>query len=72
MNNKNLEIIPCPYCGSEPKLIRCGDQKEYYVYICGECYNTPVPYDKATKPSAARKHWNYYVIKINEIRNKEK
>lgn len=46
MNNKNLELIPCPYCGGKPKLIRCGNWKECYAYICRNCYKTPIPYGK--------------------------
>lgn len=56
MNNKNLELIPCPYCGGKPKLIRCGNWKECYAYICRNCYKTPIPYGEAkTFPPDAKK-----------------
>lgn len=52
-------IRPCRYCSGKPKLIRCGDWKEYWVVICSECYKTPVPYNCARiTRCGAVKEWN--------------
>jgi hypothetical protein len=52
-------IRTCAFCSGVPKLTKCGDQKEYYVYLCSSCYETPVGYDEArVSESAARKIWN--------------
>lgn len=46
--NKPLFISrTCPFCGGVPRLSRCGDQKEFWVVQCSECYLTPVDYDEA-------------------------
>ena len=37
----------CPFCGGETKLTKCGDQKEFWVVLCSECYETPVDYGEA-------------------------
>lgn len=53
------ELEPCPYCGGEPTLRRCGDQKEYLVYQCSACHKTPVMYCEArVTENGARKIWN--------------
>lgn len=53
------ELKPCPKCGGKAKLMRCGDQKEFLVYICSECLKTPVRYDEARiTERGARKMWN--------------
>jgi hypothetical protein len=61
----------CPFCGGEPRLSRCGDQKEFWLVQCSECCRTPVPYDEAKcTPDYAIKIWNEraafaeHVIKI--------
>ena len=37
----------CPFCGGKPRLARCGDQKEFWVVQCSECYQTPVDWGEA-------------------------
>ena len=52
-------LLPCKYCGGSPKLIKCGDWKQYVVYICSSCYKTPVHSDEARLTKyGARKIWN--------------
>lgn len=52
-------IKSCAFCSGAPKLAKCGDQKEYYVYLCSSCYETPVRSDEArVSESGARKIWN--------------
>ena len=49
----------CPFCGGSPRLSECGNQKEYKVYMCSYCYETPVQYHEArVSESGARKIWN--------------
>lgn len=49
----------CPFCGGTPKLIRCGDQKEYLVYLCSRCHESPVRSDEASLCEfGARRVWN--------------
>jgi Lar family restriction alleviation protein len=53
------KLKPCPFCGGKPKINRVGDQKEFVVYICSECYKTPVHSDEARiTERGARKIWN--------------
>lgn len=42
-------LVPrkCPFCGGVPRISRCGDQKEFWVVQCSECYETPVDFDEA-------------------------
>ena len=42
-----LEPVSCPFCGGKPRLSRCGDQKEFWVVQCSECYETPVGFGEA-------------------------
>lgn len=52
-------LRPCAFCGSEPKLTKCGDHKEYFVYLCSKCHETPVrSYDARISKLEARKVWN--------------
>ncbi len=60
----------CPFCGGEPKLIKCGNHKEYLVYICSRCHESPVRLDEASVCEfGARRRWNQrteeaeYIIK---------
>ena len=56
--NKKL-LRNCAFCGGMPKLTRCGDQKEYVVYLCSECFETPVQFDEACLCEfGARITWN--------------
>ena len=49
----------CAFCGGVPRLSRCGDQKEFLVYNCANCYETPVRYNEArVTEKEARKIWN--------------
>lgn len=53
------EIRACAFCGGMPRLIKCGDQKEYFAYLCSFCYESPVRLDEARlTPEEARKIWN--------------
>lgn len=68
-------IRPCAFCSGIPKLTKCGDQKEYFVYLCSMCYETPVRFHEArVSESAAKKIWNqrteeaeYIIRKYNHI-----
>lgn len=52
-------ILPCPYCGGQPILKIVGDNKEYVVYVCSNCYETPVHIDEARCTlSGAKRIWN--------------
>lgn len=57
---KNIEPLKnCAFCGGAPKLIRCGDQKEFVTYICSKCFETPVRLDEASICEfSARRRWN--------------
>lgn len=49
----------CAFCGGEPILIKCGNHKEFVVYQCSRCYETPVGFDEARVcEQAARRIWN--------------
>lgn len=53
------KIKNCVICGSLPKLIHCGDQKQYVTYICSKCFWSPVPLDEASLTSYdAEQRWN--------------
>ena len=39
--------VECPFCGGKPRLAKCGDQKEFWIIQCSECYETPVDWDEA-------------------------
>ena len=68
-------IRPCAFCSGIPKLTKCGDQKEYFVYLCSKCYETPVRFHEArVSEYAAKKIWNqrteeaeYIIRKYNRI-----
>ena len=49
----------CAFCGGIPRLTKCGDQKQFLVYQCSHCYETPVRFWEArVSEKAARKIWN--------------
>lgn len=56
---KTAELKLCPFCGGEPELRRVGDNKQYNVYFCSQCGQTPVRCGEATMTQrGARKMWN--------------
>lgn len=57
---KSIEPLRyCAFCKGVPRLSRCGDQKEFLVYQCSHCYETPVRYGEArVSERGARKVWN--------------
>jgi hypothetical protein len=78
LKKKPVEPIrTCAFCGGIPRLTKCGNQKEYLVYQCANCYETPVRLDEARlTESAARKIWNErtefaeYIIKAHNRVNR--
>lgn len=67
------ELLNCAFCGGTPRLTRCGDQKEYFVYQCSDCYETPIMFHEASVCDfSARRRWNQrtevakYIISIYE------
>lgn len=57
-------LKPCPVCGGYPQPIRVGDRKQYVVYRCEDCKETPVPYYEASITGyGAMKVWNRHVEK---------
>jgi transcription elongation factor Elf1 len=46
-NKPNLTSRSCPFCGGKTILTKCGDQKEFWVVLCSECYETPVDLHEA-------------------------
>jgi hypothetical protein len=49
----------CAFCGGIPRLTRCGDQKEFLVYQCSHCYESPVRFHEArVSEKGARERWN--------------
>lgn len=59
LKKHNKSLRTCAYCGGEPRLTKCGDHKEYVVYQCSRCYETPVRLDEARLCEiAARNVWN--------------
>lgn len=60
----------CAYCGGEPRLVKCGNHKEYIVYQCSCCYETPVRLDEARVcEAAARNIWNKRTEEANYVLN---
>jgi predicted RNA-binding Zn-ribbon protein involved in translation (DUF1610 family) len=54
-----LNMSPCPYCGGEAKLCRCGDSRNLFAYKCGACGRTPVRYYEGRHTEReARIVWN--------------
>ena len=57
--SEERKLLPCKYCGGSPKLTKCGDQKEFVVYLCSKCFETPVHFDEARLTECgARRIWN--------------
>ena len=66
----SLPIENCTFCGGAPRLIRCGNQKEYLVYQCSECFESPVPLDEASLCEfSARRRWNDKTLEAKRIIN---
>lgn len=62
----NTLLPPCPFCGGEPQLTRCGDQKQFLVYICSVCKVTPVDSGEARiTANGAAKIWE---IRVRDAR----
>lgn len=60
----------CAFCGGAPRLIKCGDQKEFLVYQCSRCYETPVRFWEAkVSEREARKFWNQRTLEAVHIIN---
>ncbi len=60
----------CAFCGGTPRLIKCGDQREFLVYQCSRCYETPVNFWEAKcSERAARKFWNHRTLEAVHIIN---
>lgn len=59
IKKKPLEPLKnCAFCGGLPRLARCGDHKEFWIYQCTNCYETPVRcWEAKVSPDAARKLW---------------
>ena len=53
------ELLPCPICGHDAKLIRVGDWKQYFVYQCAECgYIKAKTSEARLTKRGAKKVWN--------------
>ena len=60
----------CAFCGGEPRLTKCGNQKEYLVYQCSECYMSPVKLDEASLCTCnAKRRWNKRTEEAKQIIN---
>lgn len=58
------KLKPCPFCGGYPEPIRVGDRKQYIVYRCEDCKQTPVPHCEASlSGKGASNVWNRSVEK---------
>lgn len=66
----NVFLESCAFCEGVPRLIKCGDQKEYLVYQCSECFFSPVQLDEASLCEFdARRLWNRRTIEARHIIN---
>ena len=66
----SLPIETCAFCGGAPRLTKCGMHKEYLVYQCPECYESPVPLDEASLCEfSARRLWNRKTVEAKHIIN---
>jgi hypothetical protein len=68
---KSVEsLMNCAFCGGAPRLIKCGDQREFLVYQCSRCFETPVRFWEAKlSERAARKYWNQRTLEAAYIIN---
>lgn len=59
MTFKQEPLETCAICGGEPRLIKCGNQKELLVYQCSKCYESFIKLDGASVCEfGARRAWN--------------
>lgn len=55
----NIPLRRCSFCHGKAEIQRVGDAKQYLLYKCSSCYQTPVRYHEAkTSEIEARKVWN--------------
>ena len=53
------ELLPCPICGYDAKLITVGDNKDLFVYQCVECGYIKAKMSEARRTRrGAKKVWN--------------
>ena len=65
-----MPIKNCAFCGGTPRLIKCGLHREYLVYQCSECYESPVQFDEASLCEfRARILWNKRTEEARHIIN---
>lgn len=63
-----MSLYNCVFCGGEPRLVRCGNQKEYLVYQCSKCYMSPVRLDEASLCEfSAKRLWNKRTAEAEHI-----
>lgn len=61
-------LRPCAYCKGTPKLCRCGDHREFLVYLCSVCYETPVRLNEArVSEKGARQIYNKRTAEAERI-----
>lgn len=54
-----IDLKPCKYCGGKARLIRVGDQKEFFAYQCANCYKYHARHNEARlTPNGAKRVWN--------------
>ena len=59
------ELRKCFECHVTPELRRVGDWKQYLVYVCPQCNDTPVRSGEARLTErGARKIWNKRVDEV--------
>lgn len=60
-------------CGGEAKLIKVGDQKQYYVVQCCKCYGNMAESGEAkVNPAEAVRLWNRRIFAMSPMRKVEK